>query len=62
MRMDNQRQSDNFEDRGRGGGGGGGVPSGALFAILRRIGLRGILIVGVALAGVYFFAPPSIKQ
>ncbi len=62
MRTDNQRRSDNFEDRGRGGGGGGGVPAGALFAILRRIGLRGVLIVGVALLGVYFFAPPSIKQ
>lgn len=64
MRVDNQRRSDNFEDRGRGsgGGGGGGLPAAALFAILRRIGLRGILIVGVALAGVYFFAPPSIKN
>jgi predicted metalloprotease len=41
---------------------GGGVPAGALFAILRRIGLRGILIVGVVLAGIYFFAPPSIRN
>jgi len=64
MRMDNQRQSDNFEDRGRGGGGavGGGMAAGALFAILRRIGLRGILIVGLVLAGIWFFAPPNIKQ
>ena len=63
MRTEGQRRSDNFEDRGRGsGGGGGGLPSGALFAILRRIGLRGIVIVGVVLAGIYFFAPPGIKQ
>jgi predicted metalloprotease len=64
MRTDNQRRSDNFEDRGRGsgGGGGGGLPAAALFSILRRIGIRGILIAGVVLAGVYFFAPPSIKQ
>jgi predicted metalloprotease len=62
MRTEGQRRSDNFEDRGRGGGGGGGLPSGALFAILRRIGLRGIVIVGVVLAGIYFFAPPSIKN
>jgi predicted metalloprotease len=62
MRTEGQRRSDNFEDRGRGSGGGGGLPGGALFAILRRIGLRGIVIVGVVLAGIYFFAPPGIKQ
>jgi predicted metalloprotease len=63
MRTEGQRRSDNFEDRGRGrGGGGGGVPSGALFAILRRIGLRGVLIVGVVLLGIYFFAPPNIRN
>lgn len=65
MRTDGQRRSDNFEDRGRGGGGGmggGGLPGGALLAILRRIGFRGIVIVGVLLAGVWFFAPANIKQ
>ncbi|MEZ6023064.1 MAG: neutral zinc metallopeptidase [Hyphomonadaceae bacterium] len=64
MRTEGQRRSDNFEDRGRGsgGGGGGGVGAGALFAILRRIGLRGIVIVGVVLAGIYFFAPQNIKE
>jgi predicted metalloprotease len=62
MRTEGQRRSDNFEDRGRGSGGGGGLPGGALFAILRRIGLRGIVIVGVVLAGIYFFAPPGIKR
>ncbi len=62
MRTEGQRRSDNFEDRGRGRGGGGRVPAGALFAILRRIGLRGILIVVVVLAGIYFFAPPNIRD
>ena len=64
MRTDGQRRSDNFEDRGRGGGGmgGGGLPGGALLAILRRIGFRGIVIVGIVLAGIWFFAPPNIKQ
>jgi predicted metalloprotease len=42
--------------------GGGGLPGGALFAILRRIGISGILIVGIVLAGIYFFAPPGIKN
>lgn len=66
MRTEGQRRSDNFEDRGRGSGGGGmgggGLPGGALFAILRRIGLRGILIVGLVLGGIYLFAPPGIKN
>ncbi|PZO53490.1 MAG: flagellar biosynthesis protein FlgM, partial [Alphaproteobacteria bacterium] len=49
--------------RGRGsGGGGGGVPATALFAILRRIGFRGILIVGVVLGGIYFLAPDNIRN
>lgn len=64
MRTEGQRRSDNFEDRGRGSGGVGGaaIPAGALFAILRRIGLRGILLVGLVLGGIYFFAPQSIKN
>ncbi|MBL8544891.1 MAG: neutral zinc metallopeptidase [Hyphomonadaceae bacterium] len=60
MRTDGQRRSDNFEDRGRGSGGGmggGGLPGGVLFAILRRIGFRGILIVGVLGAIVWFGFP-----
>jgi predicted metalloprotease len=62
MRTEGQRRSDNFEDRGRGrgGGGGGGLPSGALFAILRRIGLRGILIVAV-IGAVVWFAFPGLR-
>jgi uncharacterized protein len=64
MRTDNQRRSDNFEDRGRGGGG-GGVGAGVLFAIFRRIGIRGSLILVAVLAGAYFLVPgvrPYINQ
>lgn len=57
MRMDNQRRSDNFQDRGRGSGGGGGGGAGMLFALMSRLGFRGMLIAGVLLAGVYFFMP-----
>jgi predicted metalloprotease len=60
MRIDNQRRSDNFQDRGRGAGGGGGVPAGALFSLIRRLGFRGILIVGV-LAAIVWFAFPSMR-
>jgi predicted metalloprotease len=56
MEIDGRRRSDNFEDRGRGSGG-GGLPSGALFAVLSRLGLRGALIVGLLLLGLYFFVP-----
>ncbi|MGQ0533001.1 MAG: KPN_02809 family neutral zinc metallopeptidase [Caulobacteraceae bacterium] len=42
------------------GRGGGGLPAGALFAILRRIGLRGILIVAVV-GAVVWFAFPSMR-
>ncbi len=66
MRTDNQRRSDNFEDRGRGGGGGGGGGgAGVLFALFRRIGIRGSLIVVAVLAGAYFLVPgvrPYITQ
>lgn len=64
MRTDGQRQSDNYEDRGRGSGGGGmgggGLPGGVLFALLRRIGLRGILIAAVV-GGVVWFAFPQFR-
>jgi predicted metalloprotease len=64
MRTEGQRRSDNYEDRGRGSGGGGmgggGLPGGALFAILRRIGLRGILIAAV-IGGIVWFAFPQFR-
>lgn len=59
MEMGNRRQSDNFRDRGtgRGGGGGGGLGGGALFAIISRLGIRGALLAGLVLLGVFFFVP-----
>lgn len=64
MRTDGHRRSDNFEDRGSGAGGavGAGVGAGVLFAIVRRIGIRGTLIAIVALAGIYFFNPFGIRD
>jgi hypothetical protein len=57
MRIDDQRRSDNFEDRGRGRGGGGGVPAGLLMGVIGRFGIRGVLVIGLLLLGVYFFMP-----
>lgn len=62
MRVDNQRPSDNFEDRGAGGGRGGGVAGAALFALLRTVGLRGVIIIGVVLLGIYFLAPTGVRN
>ncbi len=64
MRTDNQRRSDNFEDRGRGSGGavGAGLGAGALFAIIRRIGIRGVLIAAAVLAVIYFFNPFGLRE
>ncbi|MEQ1616862.1 MAG: neutral zinc metallopeptidase [Terricaulis sp.] len=62
MRTDNQEPG-NIRDRGRGGGAvGAGLGAGALFAIIRRIGVRGTLIAVVALAGIYFFNPFGIRE
>jgi predicted metalloprotease len=57
MRIDNQRRSDNFRDRGRGVGGGGAIPAGALIALVSRLGIRGVLLIGLLLLAVYFFMP-----
>jgi uncharacterized protein len=59
-----QRRSDNFEDRGRGGGGAGaaGVPIALLAAVVRRIGLRGALVLAVIGGIVYFVLPSSLRQ
>jgi predicted metalloprotease len=64
MRTDNQDPSGNMRDRGRGGGGavGAGLGAGALFAIVRRIGIRGTLIAAVALGGIYFLNPFGIRD
>jgi predicted metalloprotease len=62
MRLDDQRRSDNFEDRGRGSGGGGGLPIQALFSIVRLLGLKGTLFVGGLVAVGYLFLPSELKQ
>ncbi len=59
------RKSDNFEDRGVGRGGvrrGGGLPITLLSGILRRLGLKGSLVLAVVAGGVYMFLPPSAQQ
>lgn len=64
MDIDGKRRSDNFEDRGAssGGGGGGGIGIRLLSTVARRFGVKGMLVGGVILGGVYLFAPSSIKQ
>lgn len=62
MRTDNQNPG-NIRDRGRGGGAvGAGIGAGALFAIIRRIGVRGTLIAVVALGAIYFFNPFGLRD
>ncbi len=56
MRIEGQRRSDNVRDRGRGAGG-AAMPAGALLALVSRLGIRGVLIIGLVLLGVYFFLP-----
>jgi predicted metalloprotease len=64
MRIEGQRRSDNFEDRGtgRGGGGGGGVPIYALLSVFRLLGPKGTLIAGGVLALGFFVLPAGLKQ
>src|SRR5262245_25623540 len=64
MRIEGQRRSDNFEDRGagRGGGGGGGVPIQALAAVVRLLGVKGTLIAGGVVALALFVMPSGLKE
>ena len=64
MRIEGQRRSDNFEDRGtgRGGGGGGGLPVQALFSLVSILGFKGTLIAGAVLAIGFFVLPAGVKQ
>ena len=63
MRIEGQRRSSNFEDRGTGrGGGGGGVPVQALFSLVRLLGFKGTLLAGAVLAIGFFVLPASVKQ
>jgi uncharacterized protein len=64
MRIENQRRSSNFEDRGTGrrGTGAGGVPIQALFSLVRVLGFKGSLLVGAVLAIGFFLLPAGVKQ
>src|SRR5262245_2300837 len=64
MRIEDQRRSDNFEDRGTGGGGGrgGGVPIQALFGLVRLLGVKGTLIAGGLAAIGFVMMPSGLKQ
>lgn len=64
MDIGGKRRSDNFEDRGAGGGGGGGggLAPRLLGAAMRTFGIKGGVVVGALLGGVYLFAPSSVKQ
>ena len=64
MRIEDQRRSSNFEDRGtgRGGRGGGGVPIQALLGLVRVLGVKGTLLAGVVLAVGFFLLPAGVKQ
>ena len=61
MRIENQRPSDNFQDRGSGRGG-GGVGAMALFGLFRLLGFRGLLIAIVVLGAVYLFNPFGLRD
>jgi predicted metalloprotease len=65
METEGQRRSDNFEDRGssdRRYAGGGGAGAALVGLLLRRLGLRGTLVLIAVVGGVYLFAPASLKQ
>jgi predicted metalloprotease len=65
MRIEGQRRSSNFEDRGTGrggGGGGGGVPIQALASLVRLLGFKGTLLAGGVLAIGFLVLPAGLKQ
>ena len=63
MRIDDQRRSSNFEDRGTGrGGGGGGLPIQALFSLVSLLGFKGTLIAGAVLVIGFVVLPAGLKQ
>src|SRR4051812_46666346 len=64
MRIEDQRRSDNFEDRGTGRGGtrGGGIPVQALLSIVRLLGVKGSMLVAAVLAVGFFVLPAGLKQ
>ena len=62
MRLEDQRRSSNFEDRGTGRGGGGGVPIQALLSVVNLLGFKGTLLAAVVLGIGFFALPAGVKQ
>jgi predicted metalloprotease len=62
MRIGGQRRSGNFEDRGTGRAGGGGIPVYALAGLVRMLGIKGTLIVGVIVVVGYFLMPSALRE
>lgn len=63
MRIDDQRRSENFEDRGSGrAGGGGGVPIYALTGLVRILGFKGTVILALVAVVGFLFMPAAIKE
>jgi len=64
MRIEGQRRSDNFEDRGSGGvnRAGGGIPIYALAGLVRVLGWKGTLILGAIALVAYFFMPSAVRE
>jgi uncharacterized protein len=61
MRIEGQRRSEKFEDRGQSGAGGGGGGQG-LLQVVRLLGVKGTLIAAVVLGGIFLFGPAGLKQ
>jgi uncharacterized protein len=64
MDIEGRRRSDKFEDRGSGGGGpaAAGVPLAVVGALVRRLGLRGALVLAAVVGVGYFVLPASLRQ
>ncbi|MGE0791471.1 MAG: neutral zinc metallopeptidase [Sandaracinaceae bacterium] len=65
MRTENQRRSEYFEDRGTGrvrGGGGRLVGVQLISFVVRRFGVKGLLIVGALMVGFYLLAPDGVRS
>lgn len=63
MKIEGQRRSNNFEDRGAGSGGGGGaLPVRALGSLLQLLGVKGTLVVGAIASVGYFLLPSGVRS
>lgn len=63
MRIDGQRRSENYEDRGRGrGGGAGGMPIQLLVSVVRLLGVKGTLVAIVVVVVAYLVMPDALRS